>query len=39
MKGRVTIVAVAVATLSVGYALWISQRTGHTMEQPASVAA
>src|ERR1700687_6186165 len=39
MKGRVTIVAFAIATLSVGYRLWISQRTGHAMEQPASVAA
>jgi carboxymethylenebutenolidase len=39
MKGRVTIVAVAIATLSVGYGLWISQRTGHAMEQPASVVA
>jgi len=38
MKGRLTIVAIAIATLSVGYA-WISQRTGHAMEQPASVAA
>jgi dienelactone hydrolase len=38
MKGRVTIVAVAIATLSVGYA-WFSQRTGHAMEQPTTVAA
>jgi len=34
MKGRVTIVAVAVAMLSLGY-LWVGQRTGHAMEQPA----
>src|SRR6202790_3683446 len=38
MKGRVTIVVVAIATLSVGYA-WVSQRIGHAMEQPTSVAA